>query len=124
MAGHILVIDQGTTSTRAIVFDERAKSIVSAQTEFRQIYPHPGWIEHDPEDIWTTTLTTARQAIAAVGKLDELSRHAIRQRFETRFSATRMTNDYVDIYRTLIEAHHRDRAEPGLPHPGHQLASG
>ncbi len=64
------------------------------------------------------------QAIAAVGKLDTLSRHAIRARFEERFSAARMTNDYVDIYRTITDAHHRTRAEPGLSHPGHQLASG
>jgi glycosyltransferase involved in cell wall biosynthesis len=64
------------------------------------------------------------QAIAAVGKLDTLSRHAIRKRFEARFSAARMTNDYVDTYRTLIDAHCRTRAEPGLSHPGHQLASG
>jgi glycosyltransferase involved in cell wall biosynthesis len=64
------------------------------------------------------------QAIAAVGRLGELSRHAIRERFETRFSSTRMTTDYVDIYRTLSDAYHHNRAEPGLSHPGHQLASG
>ena len=63
MGGHILVIDQGTTSTRAIVFDERARAVASAQREFPQIYPHPGWIEHDPEDLWRTTLATAREAI-------------------------------------------------------------
>ena len=67
MGGKILVIDQGTTSTRAIAFDERAKPLASAQMEFRQIYPHPGWIEHDPEDIWRTTLATAREAIAKAG---------------------------------------------------------
>jgi glycerol kinase len=66
--GRILVIDQGTTSTRAIVFDERARPLASAQTEFPQIYPHPGWIEHDPEGLWNTTLSTAREAVAkAVG---------------------------------------------------------
>jgi glycosyltransferase involved in cell wall biosynthesis len=64
------------------------------------------------------------QAIAAVGKLDTLSRHAIRERFEARFCAARMTNDYVDIYRTIIDAHQHARAEPGLSHPRHQLASG
>jgi len=67
MGGHILVIDQGTTSTRAIVFDERAQLRASAQMEFPQIYPHPGWIEHDPEDLWNTTLSTAREAMAKVG---------------------------------------------------------
>ena len=65
MTAHVLVVDQGTTSTRAIVFDERAAPIASAQKEFRQIYPHPGWIEHDPAEIWATTLETMRGAIAA-----------------------------------------------------------
>ena len=65
MTSHILVVDQGTTSTRAIVFDAKAAPIARAQNEFRQIYPHPGWIEHDPEDIWSTTLETMRGAIAA-----------------------------------------------------------
>jgi glycerol kinase len=67
MGGHILVIDQGTTYTRAIVFDERVRPLASAQMEFPQIYPHPGWIEHDPEDLWNTTLSTAREVVAKVG---------------------------------------------------------
>ena len=67
MTAHILVVDQGTTSTRAILFDARAAPVASSQKEFRQIYPHPGWIEHDPDDIWTTTLATMRDAIAASG---------------------------------------------------------
>ena len=63
----ILAIDQGTTSSRAIVFgaDLAAKGI--GQQEFVQHYPASGWVEHDPEDIWTTTLATARQAIARSG---------------------------------------------------------
>ena len=48
MAGHILVIDQGTTSTRSIVFDGVAAPVASAQREFTQLYPRPGWVEHDP----------------------------------------------------------------------------
>ena len=52
MTGHILVIDQGTTSTRAIVFGPDATPIATGQQEFRQIFPQPGWVEHDPEDIW------------------------------------------------------------------------
>ncbi len=61
---HILAIDQGTTSTRAIVFDAHARAVATAQTEFAQHYPQPGWVEHDPEDIWRDTLATARRAIA------------------------------------------------------------
>ena len=60
----ILVIDQGTTSTRAIVFGPDARPVASAQEEFAQIYPQPGWVEHDPEDLWRTALSTARQALA------------------------------------------------------------
>jgi glycerol kinase len=59
----ILVIDQGTTSTRTIVFGSDAAPVASAQAEFPQIYPHPGWVEHDPEALWRTTLLTARQAL-------------------------------------------------------------
>jgi len=62
-AGVILVIDQGTTSTRAIVFGHDAEPVASAQAEFPQIYPRPGWVEHDPETLWETTLSTAREAL-------------------------------------------------------------
>ncbi|MBM6578048.1 glycerol kinase GlpK [Microvirga sp. SRT01] len=69
MAGlkHILAIDQGTTSTRAIVFDAETRAVATAQSEFTQHYPRPGWVEHDPEDIWRDTLATARQALAESG---------------------------------------------------------
>ena len=59
----ILVIDQGTTSTRAIVFGLNGEPVASAQAEFPQIYPRPGWVEHDPESLWETTLSTAREAL-------------------------------------------------------------
>jgi glycerol kinase len=67
VADHILAIDQGTTSTRAILFDRRAQSVATAQTEFTQHYPAPGQVEHDPEDIWRDVLATAREAIARGG---------------------------------------------------------
>ncbi len=60
----LLAIDQGTTSSRAIVFDASASIIAVAQEEFPQIYPHAGWVEHDPEQIWATTLRTARAALS------------------------------------------------------------
>lgn len=59
----ILAIDQGTTSTRAIAFDANGAPVASAQQEFTQIYPNPGWVEHDPEEIWTTTLNVCRETI-------------------------------------------------------------
>jgi glycerol kinase len=65
MAGrHILAIDQGTTSTRAIVFDSSGHPVASAQKELPQIFPRPGWVEHDPEEIWSATVEVCRGALA------------------------------------------------------------
>jgi glycerol kinase len=64
---YILALDQGTTSSRAIVFDRSGKAVSSAQQEFPQIFPGPGHVEHDPEDIWSTQLATAKEAIARAG---------------------------------------------------------
>lgn len=63
MADHILAIDQGTTSTRAIVFDKSMKISAVAQEEFAQHFPASGWVEHDPEDLWNTTLSTCKAAM-------------------------------------------------------------
>ena len=60
---HILAIDQGTTSSRAIVFDERLMPVATAQEEFPQHFPRSGWVEHDPADLWASTAATARAAI-------------------------------------------------------------
>lgn len=67
MSQYILAIDQGTTSTRAIIFDACAKPVAMAQTELAQHYPQAGWVEHDPEDIWRDVLATSREAIAQSG---------------------------------------------------------
>jgi glycerol kinase len=61
---HVLAIDQGTTSTRAIVFRSDLSVVSAAQREFPQHYPASGWVEHDPEDIWSTTLESCKEAIA------------------------------------------------------------
>jgi len=66
-ATHLLAIDQGTTSTRCIVFGADARPLATDQAEFAQHYPHTGWVEHDPEDIWRDTVATAQQAIAMAG---------------------------------------------------------
>jgi glycerol kinase len=66
---HVLALDQGTTSSRAIVFDELGRIRAMAQKEFRQIFPEPGWVEHDPEDIWRSQLACARAALKKA-KLD------------------------------------------------------
>ena len=67
MPDYLLAIDQGTTSTRAILFDTALVPVAGAQQEFAQIYPAPGLVEHDPEAIWSTTLATVRAAMAKAG---------------------------------------------------------
>src|SRR6266849_7361763 len=62
---YLLAIDQGTTSTRAILFDASGEVCHTARIELRQIYPRPGWVEHDPEEIWQALVATCREAIAA-----------------------------------------------------------
>ena len=63
MAKYILAIDQGTTSSRAILFTEQGKVKGVAQREFAQHFPADGWVEHDPEDIWQTVLTTCQKVL-------------------------------------------------------------
>lgn len=67
MTEHILAIDQGTTSTRAIVFDRHLSPVAVSQQEFDQHFPKSGWVEHDPEDLIRTTIETCRAAIARSG---------------------------------------------------------
>jgi len=67
MAGFILAIDQGTTSSRAIVFNQAMKPVGIGQEEFTQHFPASGWVEHDPEEIWRTVLSTCRTAMEKAG---------------------------------------------------------
>ncbi len=67
MPTHILAIDQGTTSTRSIVFDGDMRVVSIAQKEFEQFLPRSGWVEHDPEDLWSTTVSTCFEALARAG---------------------------------------------------------
>jgi glycerol kinase len=80
----ILALDQGTTSSRAIVFDAQARVLGSAQKEFEQHFPQPGWVEHDAEEIWATQLATAKQALAeAKMDADDLAAVGITNQRET-----------------------------------------
>jgi glycerol kinase len=63
MKRYILALDQGTTSSRAILFDHQGRIAASAAQEFAQHYPHPGWVEHDPQDIWRSQLAVARKVL-------------------------------------------------------------
>ncbi|MCT7375607.1 glycerol kinase GlpK [Chelativorans salis] len=67
MSGFVLSIDQGTTSTRAIVFDGKMRAVGTGQQEFPQHYPASGWVEHDPEDIWTSVVATVKAALGDAG---------------------------------------------------------
>ena len=60
---YILALDQGTTSSRAIVFDQNANIVATGQREFQQIFPRPGWVEHDPNEIWATQIAVAAEAL-------------------------------------------------------------
>ena len=64
---YILAMDQGTTSSRAIVFDDDVRIHAIAQQEYRQLYPQPGWVEHDPHNIWQSQLAVAQQALVKAG---------------------------------------------------------
>jgi glycerol kinase len=67
MPTHILALDQGTSSSRSIVFDAQGRIVAMAQREFRQIYPKPGFVEHDADEIWATQLATAKEALQKAG---------------------------------------------------------
>src|ERR1700755_1458158 len=60
---YILALDQGTTSSRAIIFDQNGNVIASGQKEYTQIFPHSGWVEHDPDEIWRSQISTAVEAL-------------------------------------------------------------
>ena len=63
MSKYVMALDAGTTSNRCIIFDREGNQVAVAQKEFKQIYPHPGWVEHDPMEIWATQLGVAQEAI-------------------------------------------------------------
>src|SRR6202050_4303758 len=63
-SGYILALDQGTTSSRAVLFDHSGKIAGITQKEFQQYYPQPGWVEHDPEEIWSSQISVAAEALS------------------------------------------------------------
>ncbi len=69
MSRYILSLDQGTSSSRAVLIDEAGKPVVEASQSFRQIYPHAGWVEHDPEEIWSSQLAAAQEVLRKAGQI-------------------------------------------------------
>ncbi|MEP6873232.1 MAG: glycerol kinase GlpK [Burkholderiales bacterium] len=93
---HILALDQGTSSSRSIVFDAQGRVKAMAQREFRQIYPQPGWVEHDPMEIWATQLATAHEALAKAGLgADEIASIGITNQRETTLVWNRATGEPI-----------------------------
>ncbi len=101
MASYILAIDQGTTSTRAILFDENISPVSSDQMEFDQHFPNSGWVEHDPDDIWQTTLKTCQAAITAANvKPSDILAIGITNQRETTLVWNRETGE--PIHRAIV----------------------
>ncbi|WP_135449273.1 glycerol kinase GlpK [Tabrizicola caldifontis] len=93
---HILAIDQGTTSSRAILFDASLRPVATAQEEFAQHYPSPGWVEHAPADLWSTVAATARAAIEKAGiKATDIAAIGITNQRETTLIWDRATGQPI-----------------------------
>jgi glycerol kinase len=98
---HLLALDQGTSSSRSIVFDARGRIRAMAQREFRQIYPQPGWVEHDPMEIWSTQLATAHEALAKAGlRADQIASVGIANQRETTLVWNRATG--VPVHNAIV----------------------
>jgi glycerol kinase len=98
---YLLALDQGTSSSRSIVFDRDGHVVAMAQREFRQIYPQPGWVEHDPRDLWTTQLETAREALAKAGlKASDIRAVGITNQRETTLLWNRRTG--APVYNAIV----------------------
>ena len=100
-ATYILAMDQGTTSSRAILFNQQYAIVEQAQMEFDQHFPDSGWVEHNPADIWQTSLDTAKQAVAQAGiKPDQIAAIGITNQRETTLLWDRATGE--PIYNAIV----------------------
>jgi len=101
MNEYILAFDQGTTSSRAIVFDHSGLPVASAQKEFTQIYPQPGWVEHDPEEIWSSQAGVAGEVLARAGlKSSDIAAIGITNQRETTVVWDRATGK--PVYNAIV----------------------
>ncbi|MEW6486336.1 MAG: glycerol kinase GlpK [Thermodesulfobacteriota bacterium] len=112
-----LSLDQGTTSSRAIVFHDDGSPVASAQWEFPQHFPEPGWVEHDPEDLWQTQLATAREALERARALGEVAAVGITNQRETTLVWDRRTGE--PLHRAIVWQDRRT-----APHTGRLKAEG
>src|SRR5690554_3416813 len=101
MSKYILSFDQGTTSSRAILFDKKGKVISMAQKEFKQYYPKSGWVEHDANEIWSSQLAVATEAVAQAGlKASDIAGIGITNQRETTIVWDRKTGK--PIHRAIV----------------------
>ena len=101
MGSHILAIDQGTTSSRALVFDRAMKVVGQGQKEFAQHFPQSGWVEHDPEDIWESVVFSIRTALKRAGlKGEDIAAIGITNQRETTLVWDRKTGK--PIHRAIV----------------------
>ena len=101
MNQYILALDQGTTSSRAIIFDKKGAIVSSAQKEFTQIFPKPGWVEHDPDEIWATQAGMAAEAVSKKGlKGEQMAAIGITNQRETVVVWDRNTGE--PIYNAIV----------------------
>ncbi|MDX9946146.1 MAG: glycerol kinase GlpK [Bacteroidales bacterium] len=101
MNKYILALDQGTTSSRAIVFNHSGRPVASAQKEFTQIYPKPGWVEHDAEEIWSTQAGVATEVLASAGlKSSDVAGIGITNQRETTVVWNRLTGK--PVYNAIV----------------------
>jgi len=101
MSKYILALDQGTTSSRAVVFDQEGTIISVAQKEFTQIFPKPGWVEHDPDEIWSTQAGMAAEAVSKKGlKAEQMAAIGITNQRETVVVWDRKTHE--SIYNAIV----------------------
>lgn len=101
MGKYIMALDQGTTSSRCILFDKQGKILSMAQKEFSQIYPNPGWVEHNPMEIWSSQLAVATEAMAMVGaNAGDISGIGITNQRETAIVWDKKTG--VPVYNAIV----------------------
>jgi glycerol kinase len=101
MKDHVLALDQGTTSSRAIVFNQQGQIAGSAQKEFPQIYPQPGWVEHDPDDIWQSQIETAQAALVEGGiEAERIAAIGVTNQRETTILWDRKTGN--PVYNAIV----------------------
>jgi len=101
MSHYIMALDQGTTTSRTLIFNKAGEIVSSSQQEFKQIYPQPGWVEHDPEEIWTSQLQTIREALGrAKLKASEISAIGIANQRETMVLWDRRTGK--PVYNAIV----------------------